>query len=109
MSKLEFVAVQFGVKFSYLQFVLLCGWSLPAISTFIHLFRNFVILQIISWFYHDFIHFQGHLYYSLYGSTALGSHFYSERVMLQFYWLIKTADRRRGRLPYLHPLETLKC
>ena len=44
MSKLEFVAIQFGVKFVIIcQFTVLCGWSLPAISTLIQLFRNFTI------------------------------------------------------------------
>ena len=40
---------------SRLQFTFLCGWSLPAISTFIHLFRNFNIFtnffMILSGFY----------------------------------------------------------
>ena len=40
---------------SYLQFPLLCGWSLPAISTFIRLFRNFTVftndLMILPRFY----------------------------------------------------------
>ena len=114
MSRLEFVAIQFGVKFIVIY--ILRHYVDRVCQQYLHLpylFRklcyfanNFMILFYFILFY--FI-FEVILRYSLYGLTTLRSHFHSGRIILHSYWLIRTADGRRGRLPYLHPLETLKC
>ena len=93
MSKVEFVAIQFGVKFVVIYNLrhyvdVVCQRYLQ----FSIYFENFVILQnyFMILFYFILLHFifKVILNYSLYGFTTLGSHFDLEEILLHSYWMI---------------------
>ena len=110
MSKLEIVAIQFGVKVTdiYNLHYYVDRVCQRYLHFFIH-FETLPFLQNISCFIEILFNFKVIIYYSLYGFTTLGEPFYLEGIMLHSYWLIRNDDGRRGRLPYLYPLEALKC
>ena len=90
--------------------MLICGWSLPAISKSIPLFRKLFILEIISSFYHYLFIFKVILYCSLYGFTTLESHFKLEEILLHSYWMIRLmVDGVADGHIFTYLLETLKC
>ena len=76
----------------YVQFKLLCGYSLPAISTLFYL----ILKTILSFYelFHDFtislFIFKVILYCSLYGFMALKTHFELREKLLLSYWLSRT-------------------
>ena len=99
MSRLEFVAIQFGVKFTsiynlwrYVDKVCQRYLLFPLISKtllFTKLFHDFILFYFIL-FYFDIFYsvFKVILYYSLYGFTTLKGHFNLGEILLQSYWLI---------------------
>ena len=96
MLKLEFVAIQFGVKFTIMYKLFLCGWSLPAASTSFQFFRKlfifgnyFVILSL-------FIYFQGHSILFLIWIYDLGKPFQLGRNFAAFLLDDQIDGGRRG-------------
>ena len=94
MSRLEFVAIQFGVQFTsiynlwrYVDKVCQRYLPFPLISKtllFAKLFHDFILFYFIL--FHSIS--KVILHYSLYGFTTLRSHFNLAEILLQSYWLI---------------------
>ena len=100
-SRLEFVAIQFGVKFTVMymlrhyvdrdcQLYLHCLQLFRKLCYFTKLSHNFILFYFILFYFSFLFVFKVILYYSLYGITTLGSHSESMKNLLLSYWLLRT-------------------
>ena len=109
MSKLEFVAIQFGVKFTGIWNLGQCVDKVCS-DIYIILFISKTLLfhTIISLFFTINLLFQDHIVLFLMWFLTFTWPFWKRRKIAAILLAATGKARQRGLQPYLHPLETFK-